>query len=258
MEPTAHPGDTIHRLNYHQLAPESPWHEAPFPVRTSGYWIPCTKPTRVSRSIRWRAAYPSGPGMGAGSYFNPGAETDAPGCIRRAQAALAPRNGWPTHSTSTSRTYRPTGGSSSIWPSARLVASSSGSCRCLAIASRFPSSRQSPTMARPPSRPTDDGWRIRPTRLDAMRCMSRVFRWPEANIRYRRKVGTASLEKEWRRAVLSGSDHVLMAVPVKDDIPLQVGRPAALFLTRLEFLGLQGPLFMAKTTTSRPMGNGFC
>jgi hypothetical protein len=58
-----------------------------------------------------------------------------------------------------------------------------------------------------------------------------------------------SAQPRWRRnggeLFYLAPDRVLMAVPVKAGAPLQIGRPTALFRTRLEYLGLQGPLFMA-------------
>jgi Tol biopolymer transport system component len=66
----------------------------------------------------------------------------------------------------------------------------------------------------------------------------------------KRQVSTeGGAQPRWRRTggelFYLAPDQVLMAVPVKDGPPLQVGRPTALFRTRLEFLGLQGPYFMA-------------
>jgi len=56
-------------------------------------------------------------------------------------------------------------------------------------------------------------------------------------------------QPRWRRnggeLYYLAPDRVLMAVPVKDGAPLQIGSPTPLFRTRLEFLGLQGPYFMA-------------
>jgi Tol biopolymer transport system component len=56
-------------------------------------------------------------------------------------------------------------------------------------------------------------------------------------------------QPRWRRnggeLFYLAPDRVLMAVPVKAGAPLQIGRPTALFRTRLEYLGLQGPFFMA-------------
>jgi Tol biopolymer transport system component len=56
-------------------------------------------------------------------------------------------------------------------------------------------------------------------------------------------------QPRWRRnggeLFYLAPDRVLMAVPVKAGAPLQIGRLTALFRTRLEYLGLQGPLFMA-------------
>ncbi len=66
----------------------------------------------------------------------------------------------------------------------------------------------------------------------------------------KRQVSTeGGAQPRWRKTggelFYLAPDQVLMAVPVKDGQPLQVGRPTALFRTRLEFLGLQGPFFMA-------------